>query len=100
MKVFNLNTETHQGLQTYLSLRKPESLLFLEIEKIFNEWIEGSNPAQNYEEMYFGDEAIYTKKGAIIGAIENIFDYMNEEKKPFVFLNDDIIIDIICCSFE
>ena len=56
--------------------------VFLAVEKEFWGWLESSNPANEYEEMYFGDDAIYTKKGAIIGAIEEMINEANETNKP------------------
>lgn len=84
----------------YLELQKTDSYLFLAIETMFNDWLDTSNPANEYYEMYYGDDAIYTKKGAIIGAIENIFDYMSYEQIKSVSLTDNDIIDIIYTSFE
>ena len=93
MKVFNVDTETPQGLAAYQAHFKPDSPLFEAIEAIFDGWIRGE-----YEEMYFGEEAIYTKKGAIDQAIQQIFDYMRDENLPFVSL-DDANLDLEC-SFE
>jgi hypothetical protein len=57
-------------------------VVFQFIETQFHNWIESSNPANEYKEMYFGDEAIYTKKGAIRQAIETAIDEANETGKP------------------
>jgi hypothetical protein len=89
MKVFNFNRETEAGLAKYQALKKTDSWLFQAVEKEFDSWIDSSNPSSEYEDMYFSEEAIYTKKGAIQGAIELIFEFMDEEKLPFVFLNDN-----------
>lgn len=56
--------------------------IFQRVEKHFWEWIESSHPAAEYREKYFGDDAIYTKRGAIEQAIEAALDEANEEKKP------------------
>jgi len=84
----------------YLKNQKIDSNLFLAIDKIFDQWLESTNPANEYFDMYYSDEAIYEKKGAIIYAIENIYDYMSDENKSIVLLNDNNIIDIIETSFE
>lgn len=63
-------------------LQRIDHPVFLEVENQFWQWLQSSNPAMEYEEKYFGDESIYTKKGAIRGAIESIVDEANEENKP------------------
>ena len=57
---------------------KTDAWLFKVVEQCFNNWIDGCNPASEMEEKYFSDEAIYDKKGAIIGAIELMFEEMKE----------------------
>lgn len=59
-----------------------DSPVFAAIEKEFDDFIEHSNPASEYEEMYFGDEAIYSKKGAIRQAIEEMMDEADITGKP------------------
>ena len=58
------------------------SPVFEYVESKFWDWLNSSNPANEYREMYFGDDAIYTKKGAIVGAIEAALELANEENKP------------------
>jgi hypothetical protein len=68
-------------------LASVSSPVFQYVEKKFWDWIDSSNPASEYREMYFGDDAIYTKKGAIVGAIEAALELAVEENKP-VSLHD------------
>jgi len=95
MKIFNINRETEPGLKRYQELMNTDSWLFLAVEKEFYTWIDNSNPANEYFDMYFSDDAIYTKKGAIRGAIEQIFEVMDEYKLPFIFLTDPRL-DLSC----
>jgi len=88
MKVYNFDRETTAGALKFAELLNSDSLLFQEIEKEFNAWIEGSNPANEYQEMYFGDDAIYSKSGAIQDAIRQIFEVMDEENLIFITTND------------
>jgi hypothetical protein len=88
MKVHNFDRETIEGILKFTEIMQPDSLLFQEIEKEFNAWIEGSNPANEYMEMYFGDDAIYSKSGAIQDAIRQIFEVMDEEDLQFITTND------------
>ena len=88
MKIFQINRETETGLKRYEELFKTDSWLFRAVEDIFNKWIENSNPAMEYEEMYFGDDACREKVGAIQAAIEQIFEVMDEYNLPFIFLTD------------
>lgn len=63
--------------------------VFLAVENEFHNWIDNSNPGMEYEEMYFGSDAIYTKKGAIQGAIEEMIDEANETGKPVLVSSFD-----------
>lgn len=87
MKFYNINTETPAGLIAYKKAMQPDSLIFQEIEKHFNQWIENTNPASEYHEMYFGDDAILSKKGAIQEGINHLLEIMQEENLPFIYLN-------------
>jgi hypothetical protein len=58
----------------------PSNAMFQYVEKKFWDWIE-SQRAET-KEMYFSDDAIYDKKGAIVGAIEAALEEANEEQKP------------------
>ena len=72
MKVFNIDSETICG-QTALKMHnRLDSPLFQALEGIFDKELEGDH---NWElrEMYFSEDAIYTKKGAIHGMIEHVF---------------------------
>lgn len=60
---------------------KLDSPIFKLCERLFWEFIETSNPADELEDKYFSDDAIYTKKGAIRGAIELIEEIAQEENK-------------------
>lgn len=73
--------------EKYNTVLKSDSSLFLFVETQFDNWIKNSNPANEYEEKYFGEEAIYSKKGAIEGAIEAVFDEMEENCKLSLDLN-------------
>ncbi len=67
---------------SYSELSKLDSKLFTELENDFHEFIENSNPCMEYEEMYYGEDAIYSKKGAILQCIEEIIDEAKETNKP------------------
>jgi hypothetical protein len=69
----------NSDLSTILSTSHP---IFLFVEKQFWTWLENSNPAMEYKEMYFSEDAIYTKHGAIQEAIESALDEAIEESKP------------------
>lgn len=76
-------------------LSSPSHPVFQYIENKFWNWIESSNPASEYKEMYFGEDAIFEKRGAIVGAIENALDEANESGKPVDLSRFDIE-----CAFE
>ena len=63
--------------------------IFLAVEKEFWAWLDSSNPGMEYEEMYFGCEAIYDKKGAIRGAIEEMIFEADETGKPVLISSFD-----------
>jgi hypothetical protein len=80
------------------SLKNPEDPTFQAIEKMFDNWIEKSNPAMEYKEKYFGEDAIYTKHGAIEQAIDTVFEYLDQEDLNYVEIND-LGLDLIA-QFE
>jgi hypothetical protein len=73
--------------------------LFLAVEAYFYQWLEGTNPANEYDEMYFGEDAIYTVRGAIIGGIELVIDYMRENNLTSITTKSFRDIEIEC-AFE
>ncbi len=44
--------------------------VFQYVEGAFWKWLDSSNPALEYKEQYFGEDAINDRADAIIGAIE------------------------------
>ncbi len=66
----------------YSNLMKLDSPVFLAVEKEFWAWLESTNPANEYEEMYFGEDAIYDKKQAIQSAIDEMLNEADETGKP------------------
>jgi hypothetical protein len=73
----------------YSNLMRTDSPVFLAVEKQFWLWLESTNPANEYEEMYFGDEAIYDKKQAIQGAIDEMINEADETGKPVLISSFD-----------
>ncbi len=63
-------------------ITNPAHPIFKFVESEFNTWIDGSNPASEYKEQYFGDEAILDKRGAIEDAINSALEQANEDQKP------------------
>jgi len=90
MTIYNLDTETESGLNAFYGHFKTDSPLFVAIEAHFDEWIT-SRARPDEVDMYESDDAIYTKKGAIHQAIEDIFDIMREENMPFISLNHSFV---------
>lgn len=88
MKIRNINREEESGRIRYNAQIQTNSTLFEAIEEEFDKWIDQSNPAMEYAEKYFSDEAIYSKKRAIISAIDHIYEVMDEEDVNFIYLND------------
>lgn len=73
----------------YETAARLDSAIFAAVENEFNNWIESSNPANEYDEMYFGEDSIYTKKGAIRQAIEELIAEADETQKPVSFKHFD-----------
>lgn len=73
----------------YNTLTALDHPVFLAVEREFWEWLESSNPANEYEDMYFGDDAIYSKKDAIKGAIAELIDEADETNKPVLIKTFD-----------
>jgi hypothetical protein len=65
-----------------------ESELFEFIENEFMDWIE-HNKGRDIEDMYYSEDAIYSKKGAITGSIEDIAYLMESENKKVLNLDKD-----------
>jgi hypothetical protein len=78
----------------------PSEPIYRSVEDYFNDWIENTNPASEYEEKYFGDDAIYTVNGAILGGIEAIVEYMVENGITSISERDFHKIDIEGAAFE
>ncbi len=66
----------------YSKLSSLDHPIFLAVEREFWNWLNSSNPAMEYEDMYFSDDAIYDKKQAIQGAIEEMICEADETNKP------------------
>lgn len=66
----------------YETMANPSHPVFIAVEKEFWAWLEQSNPANEYEEKYFGEESIVNKRGAIEQAIEEMIDLANEDGTP------------------
>jgi hypothetical protein len=62
-------------LLPYTSMDTP---LFNYLEKEFDDWLEYAG--RDYEAMYFSDEAIYSKRGAIRGAMDVIEETISDDK--------------------
>jgi len=56
--------------------------VFKFIEKKFFDWIEATPPGAEYQEKYFGEEAIYSLRGAVEQAIEAVIEEAKEENAP------------------
>lgn len=76
-------------MNRYLQLMNPESPLFKAVEDVFYKWLENSNPAMEYFEMYFGEEAVYDHYLAIKAGIEHVFEVMDQESLIFITLEDN-----------
>ena len=70
------------------SLHSAELKRYLRTE--FNLWLENSNPASEYDEMYYGEDATYSVDGAVQSAIEIIDDELHELHKAKKPLNLDL----------
>lgn len=66
--------------------------IFLAVEAVFNKWF--SWQCQDTKDMYYSEDAIYTTRGAILGGIENVIEYMVENKKTYITTEEFTKIDI------
>ena len=73
----------------YYKLTALDHPVFLAVEKEFWAWLESTNPCMEYEDMYFSDDAIYDKKSAIKGAIEELICEADETGKPVLIRTFD-----------
>jgi hypothetical protein len=82
----------NEGFNSYMC--SPSAPIFKAVEGVFDQWMKDSNPASEYYEMYFGEEAIYTKRGAIVGGIEAVIEYMIENNLTYITTKNFNEIDI------
>lgn len=73
----------------YAKLTALDHPIFLAVEVEFWGWLNSSNPAMEYEDMYFSDDAIYDKKEAIKAAIEGLINEADETGKPILIKSFD-----------
>ena len=66
--------------------------IFKAVEAVFNQWYAWQS--QDTKDMYYSTDAIYTTRGAIIGGIENVIEYMIESKKNYITTKEFAKIDI------
>lgn len=66
--------------------------LFKAVETVFNQWY--SYQYQDTKDMYYSEDAIYTTRGAIIGGIENVIEYMTEKNLTYITTREFSKIDI------
>ena len=80
-----------------------DSTLFSKVEQLFNTWYDHNTqegaPGE-YKEKYEGEEAIYTKIGAIEQAIEQIFDVAHEQDETVITWQHAYRTYDLECSFE
>ncbi len=81
----NMKIYPNSNFQQISAVSSP---VFHYVEKKFNEWIESGRFER--KEMYFSEDAINDKKGAIQGAIENALEEANETGKPVELSKFDI----------
>ena len=74
------------------------SPLFEYFENMFEDWYE-SQPT-NVQDMYESNEAIYYKKGAIIGGIEILDEHIRENNLRFIDLDKEGYKLDIECAFQ
>jgi hypothetical protein len=67
--------------------------IFLYVEKRFFQWIERA--PQDVKDMYYSEDAIYDKRGAIEQAIDNAIEAAKEANAPVDLRTFDIE-----CAFE
>lgn len=85
------------------------STIFRVVEHIFNDWYEyntepGAPMGKDIIGMYYGEgdqPAIYSKRGAIIGGIENFLELVSEDNgSKSVYTTKDIVKMDIEAAFE
>lgn len=73
----------------YQAAAKTDSPIFQAVENEFWKWLNSTNPAMEYSDMYFSEDAIYDKKSAIRGAIEELIAEAEETGKPVLLSKFD-----------
>ena len=93
MKMHYHDQETSEGRAAFAAERNTAHPAFQAIEAKFDTWMDAQREAgTEAEEQYFGDEAIYTKKGAIREAMWQI-QYVMQEAGITSIDHDDNRID-------
>lgn len=89
MKMHYHDQETSEGRSAFDAERSVHNPIFQAIEAKFDAWMDAQREAgTEAEEQYFGDEAIYTKKGAIREAMWQIQYLMEENGITSIDLDD------------
>lgn len=65
--------------------------IFKLCEKMFWNWFNSANPADELEEKYFGEERIYIKKGAILQLIESMAEYCEDNPSVTLYTEKQIL---------
>jgi hypothetical protein len=80
---------------------RTSSEIFAFMENIWNDWFdEEGEHNREIEDMYFSDEAIYTKKGAILQGIEQLVQVAEELNKTFFTQAEMHTCVDISCAFN
>lgn len=66
--------------------------IFKAVEAVFNQWYKWQD--QDTKDMYYSEDAIYTTRGAIIGGIEAVIEYMFENNLNYITTREFSKIDI------
>lgn len=98
MRVYRLDTEKESDLQKRFAHDRVDSPLFKAVEKIFDDFMDANGERAcggDLRAMYESEDAIYEKAGAIRGAIEQVFEVIDEYDLKYIDLTDSRL-DLIC----
>jgi hypothetical protein len=87
MKIPRIDTETEAGYQKYKEITRVSSPVFQAVEKELHNFLDWPGNRE-LSEMYEGEEAIYSYKGAVIQAIDQAQEVMEEYNLSSIEVND------------